>query len=672
MSSKAEPWILGINTSHHNGSMCLLKGTQIIVAIQEERLTRNKRDALRKPRPLALNYCLEYAGISESDLALIVGCGLASQQKAAEQIREMNLGTPVITISHHLAHAIGGFATSGFSEAAILVVDGAGSADNDLDENELRIVKRASVPNHFRWLEIISLYRASSTDTDIVCLEKHLGDWLAKVPDQIMPRFGSLGSLYDAAAEVIFRDYTSVGKVMGLAPFGEAKIQRCEFFNINDGHFIFRNIGAERFTSLEPWPMNQPEHKILAASVQSALEEALIYLVRHLKKLCPSDNLVYSGGVALNSVANERIVRESGFQSVYFMPASEDSGNAIGAAYYGLWKLSKQNIGKQLAQDALGKEYSSSEINAAIIRTPAVSVCQSSNLISTAADLLAEGKIVGWFQGRSEMGPRALGQRSILCDPRRSNGKDYLNSKVKYREAFRPFAPVILLEEVNNWFEMDGVNSDCPFMLRVCQFRDDKKSLVPAVVHVDGTGRVQTVNKAKNGKYYDLVHAFFKKTGVPILLNTSFNVMGEPIVETPDDALWGLLYTGIDYCFLEDQIVTKEESYCSILDLYPYISALGYEFMTPVFGEQFKVNSLDNSESILFFVKNQWGNFKSIVDYKLFPLLKLVDGTKTGWELLDKLENDKGELNEMSFIQMLGLLRRRSILNFRSMALNSI
>src|SRR5262249_12759843 len=247
------------------------------------------------------------------------------------------------------------------------------------------------------------------------------------------------------------------------------------------------------------------------------------------------------------------------FRNIYIIPSAEDSGPAIGAAYYGLWQLTGKNTRRRLLHDAVGRVYSQSEILEAVRETPAVELVDSSDVIRDAADLLIEGKILGWFQGRSELGPRALGQRSIICDPRRPDGKEVLNERVKHREAFRPFALVVLLDEAENWFELDGVRPDSEFMLRVCQFKEDKKALVPAVVHVDGTGRIQTACKEANGPFFDLIVKFCEKTGVPIVLNTSFNIMGMPIIETPLDALLCLLSTGIDYCVLGNSIVKKRD-----------------------------------------------------------------------------------------------------------------
>ena len=236
------------------------------------------------------------------------------------------------------------------------------------------------------------------------------------------------------------------GKVMGLAPLGFPEIPVDAFFEINQGNFYFRNALPEKFAHNDRWPLRGDEYMNLAASVQIALEEALLCLIGRLRKLQSSQNLCYAGGVALNSVANERIVRRSGFQRVHITPAAEDSGAAIGAAYYALWRVTGQNSRRKMAHDAHGQPYSTGTISGAVKNATGIRSVLSTDPIADAADLLCEGKIVGWFDGRSEIGPRALGQRSILCDPRRASHKDLLNRKVKKRESFRPFAPAILRE----------------------------------------------------------------------------------------------------------------------------------------------------------------------------------------------------------------------------------
>ena len=560
LTVKGRPWILGISASH-NGSACLLRGDEIVVAIQEERLSHFKRHRIYGQGPSqSIVYCLNYAGIQPSELSLIVLC---VQGRATDKLHDITLdpflnvvthGVPTITIPHHYGHAVSVFAASGFAESAVLIVDGAGSPATDFTSDELKVLNGNSQDS---W-ETISLYHASGTS--VVPLEKHAvdrGAWLL-TRDGEMATFGSLGGIFSAAALQIFGEVAEAGKVMGLAPYGKPEFPTSEFFDITNGRFHFKDTVSQRFRHAERWPNRKDEYENLAASVQSALEDALLYLVKHLRELSSSDNLCYAGGVALNSVANERIIRESGFKNIYIMAAAEDSGTAIGAAYHGLWRLTQHNSRRPILHDAPGRIYTSADVAAAINGTENVRVVNSADTISDAVELLCDGKIIGWFDGGSELGPRALGQRSILCDPRLPEAKDTLNRRVKMREPFRPFAPAVLLEEASNWFEFDGTPHESPFMLRVVDVKPEKRNAVPAIVHVDGTGRLQTLTRENNGRFYDLVEKFYQKTGVPILLNTSFNRMGQPIIETPADAIACLMSTGLDCCVFEDRIVLKK------------------------------------------------------------------------------------------------------------------
>lgn len=553
-------WILGLSASH-NGAVCLLKDDELVVAVQEERLSRVKRARIYGAEPSrALAYCLDYAGITADDLSLVVLC-LQGRMRDARHAVESNPAlrrtrgrVPILRIPHHLGHAFSAFATSGFGDAAILVVDGAGSPFEDLTEGERALVRN---PVEDGW-ETISLYSAS--ETSIAPLEKHLverGAWF-KPRDGGMPGFGSLGGMFSSVAEQVFAEPSDAGKVMGLAPYGAVTIPAQAFFKTEDGSFRFLDDVPEMFTHSERWPARSEEYRNLSASVQAALEVAILHLTGRLRELCGSQNLCYAGGVALNSVANERIIRESGFRAVHIPPAAEDSGPAIGAAYYGLWHLTGHNSRRRWVHDACGRSYSRQVVSAAVAKyTTRVSEQRPDDVIAEAVERLCAGQIIGWFDGGSELGPRALGQRSILCDPRRPAAKEILNLRVKRREPFRPFAPVVPLEDVEEWFELDGAPRESPFMLRVCEFKEGQAARVPAVVHVDGTGRVQTVTQEANGRFYDLVKKFGEATGVPIILNTSFNVMGEPIVETPEDALACLLDSGLDCCVFEDRIVVK-------------------------------------------------------------------------------------------------------------------
>ena len=560
MGDFRQPWILGISASH-NGSACLLKGDRIVVAIQEERLSKFRRNRIYgATASRAVAYCLNYAGIEPDDLSLVVLC---IQGRARDEVHDLRREPflnvvankiPTISIPHHYGHALSVFATSGFAESAVLIVDGAGSPVCDFTPEELSVTNENAADS---W-ETISLYYASGTT--IVPLEKHVierGAWLV-MHDGEMPSFGSLGGMFSAAAQQIFGELAEAGKVMGLAPYGHAEFSTSDFFEVVNGRFHFKDTMPLRYRYHERWPNRASEYEALAGSVQSALEEAVLYLVQHIRELCSSDNLCYAGGVALNSVANERIIRESGFKNVYIMPAAEDSGTSIGAAYYGLWRLTQYNSQRPILHDAPGRSYSSEDVSTVLSSREDVRVVYPADVLSDAVELLCDGKIIGWFDGGSELGPRALGQRSILCDPRRPDAKETLNRRVKMREAFRPFAPAVLLEEAAQWFEFGDTSTESPFMLRVVEVNRERKDEVPAIVHVDGTGRVQTLTHANNGRFYELVKKFHEKTGVPILLNTSFNRMGQPIIETPADAIECLLSTGLDCCVFEDRMVFKK------------------------------------------------------------------------------------------------------------------
>ena len=335
-------------------------------------------------------------------------------------------------------------------------------------------------------------------------------------------------------------------------------------------------------------------------------------------------------------------------------------GCAIGAAYHGLWHLTGTYAPRAHERDGYGTTYEASEISAAIDQTPSVITQDTSDAVSAAADLLVDNKIIAWFSGPSELGPRALGQRSILCDPRQPDAKEKLNARVKHREAFRPFAPVILLEEVGNWFDVDGVDPESPFMLRVMNFRDDKRDLLPAVEHVDGTGRVQTVSKAINGAYYDLVREFGNRTGVPILVNTSLNVMGEPIVETPEDALWCLLLTQLDACVFDGAVVTKKPGYHSLADLYPYLLVGPGDVRRPPSGV-----------GMHFAVTTPWGpHVFGLGDEQTVAILDLLlagamDGKTRADEVFERLRGKLGPLPDTDLIRLFAQLRRWRVISFR-------
>lgn len=645
MKPVARPWVLGLSASH-NGSACLLHGDELVVAVQEERLTGVKRARVHGAEPaLCVEYCLREAGITPKDLAMVAiavqGFHSAPEHDLAlnPQLRVVHHGVPTLAVPHHLAHAASAYATSGFRDAAVLVVDGAGSPHDDLPREE-----RAVSLDRKGW-EWCSTYDARGVR--IAPVEKHLTEHFLAPVEVGMPRFGSLGGIFSACAQQIFGEASEAGKVMGLAPYGRPSFAPADFFALRkDGRFAFSDAVPARFAHDERWPAHQQAYQDLAAAAQGALEEALLHLARRLRKNSRSKNLCYAGGVALNSVANERLVREAGFENVFVIPPAEDSGPSIGAAYLALWKLTRKARPRAMLHDALGAAYSNEACEAAIAATPVVARAQG-DVVERTVDLLADGKIVGWFQGRSELGPRALGQRSILCDPRRPDGKETLNRRVKHREPFRPFAPAILLEEAHRWFDTGGFRVENPFMLRVWSFLPDQMARVPAVAHVDGTGRTQTLTAAANGRFHALVSAFHRRTGVPILLNTSFNVMGEPIVETPEDALFCLLATGLDACVLEDHLVLKPPSFQSVLDLTP--RPLAYDLAV-------------HREWLEARVETRWGPAKHVMSSGYLPLLERIDGHTSGRALLEALAKDGFAPEENRLIRALGSLRRAGLI----------
>lgn len=676
------PWVLGIASSH-NGGACLLHGSRLVVAIQEERLLRKKRAAHPGAYPsLAVAYCFEAARIKPEELDAVVLCASDSSQKDTEdvylnpQLRAARNNIKVSIIPHHLGHAIAVYALSGIEITNILVIDGSGSPWNELTKEEIDVIipgdmEAATRPGRQTPRETISLY--SACHGVIQPLEKHIASnpTLLQEPSGMLG-FQSLGDMFGVVGHQIFGSFfDGPGKVMGLAPHGKARIPASEFYHIMGRRLEFQTLASRRFPYQERWPNHMQEYKDLAASVQRALEDAVLHICRGFP--CGS-NLCYAGGVALNSVANERIVREAGFKKVFIMPAAEDSGTAIGAAYYGLWHLCGYRTAPAQELDDSGRKYSGTDIAAVLDRTPGIQVSQPTDLIEEVADLLAQGKIVGWFQGGSELGPRSLGQRSILCDPRKPDMKDILNSRVKFRENFRPFAPMIRQEDVCDWFDVDPVSAYSPFMLRVMPFIESKKHLVPGVVHVDGTGRVQTVAGDAAPMLHQLLTAFHDKTGVPILLNTSFNVAGEPIVETPRDALSCFLFTGMDHCVLGEYLVSKPHDLDIVLDfplsLLSRWAALssdsrngGVQFTVPPFDEtQQWVESMHASRAeyldmlihrhtqprLKVITRTPWGRVLHSLPGRSGQIFQLVDGRRTGraiYSHLSAFEQSNGHHN---------------------------
>lgn len=497
----SDPWVLGLAASH-GGAACLMRGHRIVCAIQEERLTRVKHAPLAPAREFrALDYLLDAAGITVDDLDLVVCCPLQSPRGASDVSRHPRLSArPHAVISHHLGHAISAYACSGFADATVIVIDGMGSRLECLSDAERDV---AIGPGG---REVMSIYRAFGHT--VLPVEKHLGTQ-------------SLGTMYQNAAEQVFGSWHDAGKLMGLAAYGTVRWPLSAFVEFDE-------------TRLRVRPdVVTDNHRDLAASVQAALEAGVGWLVHRARSLAPSPRLCYAGGVALNLPANERHLMRSGFDDVFIQPAAEDAGTAIGAAYYGVWQLTGTHEPQRMDDDGWGRRYG--EV--------------AGHAIDRVADLVAAHRLVGWFEGRAEFGPRALGHRSILANPCRAETKAALD-RAKQREPFRPYAPAVLAPHAVDWFDTHGRPVDSPFMLRAVPFRVDQRPRVPVVVHVDGTGRLQTVTP-DGGPFGALIDAVCQRTGVPMVVNTSFNERGQPIVETPGEALAAARRMGLDACVID-------------------------------------------------------------------------------------------------------------------------
>lgn len=552
--------ILGLHAAGHDTGACLIAGGKIR-CISEERLSRKKHDG-RFPDASIL-YVLEDAGLSGlNDVELVVvDCIDNAAQRSLEEIKKRGYRGRLVPIRHHDAHAASAFFASPFEDAAVLVADGYGSWGKD--------VRPGEAPHYLHTLqdamiEVQSLYRG--TENELTLLRRTV----------TTDKYGmGIGTFYEFATLYLGFGGLEAGKVMGLSAYGNGN------GNAPFKKEIFTNFGGELLIETGKRKFDAPEHRgyfgrkffdgipprkpadplkkghaAIASFVQHQTEDAMLRLTKNLRALTRSQNLCIAGGVALNCLANRVILDESGFKNVFIQPASSDTGIPLGCALYGYHVLCKMPRKFFMKHAFLGRKYSDSHIESILKNCSGVRFERRKNLFACAARLLSEGKIIGWFEEKSELGPRALGHRSILADSRAAKMKEKLNRDVKRREPFRPYAPAVLEEYADKYFDLP-VKS--PFMLFSARVREDKKNVIPAVTHVDGTARVQTVNKKENPQFYGLILEFYRITGVPMVLNTSFNMAGKPIVETPEDALNCFLTTNMDALVMEDFFIEKKK-----------------------------------------------------------------------------------------------------------------
>tara|TARA_B100001057_G_C22871553_1_gene959223 strand:- start:11106 stop:12950 length:1845 start_codon:yes stop_codon:yes gene_type:complete len=604
-------YILGISAFYHDSAACLIENGVIVAAAQEERFSRIKHDASFPKN--AINFCLSKSNISKDQLSFVVfyekpflkferlletylafaprgfKSFLASMQVwLKEKIFQKkiiidslndtfeckeNWNNKLLFSTHHLSHAASAFFPSSFDEAAILTLDGVGEWTTTSIyygyKNKIELIKEIKFPH-------------------------------------------SLGLLYSAFTYYLgFKVNSGEYKVMGLAPYGEPKyydlilkrlihVADDGSFQLNMNYFNFATgltMTNNKFNELFEGPPRSSETKItqremdLAASIQKVIEYIIVKIAKYIKKTTGQNRLCLSGGVALNCVANGLLIKENIFEDIWIQPAAGDAGGALGAALSAWYLHLKKNRKPNHKTDGmfgalLGPEYLDIEIEKSLIKCGANFTKLSYNqMIDKVSNELSNESAVGWMQGRMEFGPRALGSRSIIADPRSKKMQKQLNLKVKFRESFRPFAPSIIKSELNNWFDL---KKDSPYMLLVADVKKEKllkvpknykqlfgieklniaRSLIPAVTHVDLSARVQTVDENINKAYYDVINAFAKKTGCPILVNTSFNVRGEPIICSPEDAFRCFMGTDLDILVIGNYFLTKKEQNKDLLTNY--------------------------------------------------------------------------------------------------------
>ncbi len=560
-------YVLGTGLSH-DGSSCLLKDGIVVCAIEKERLTRKKHDGGNDA--LTVQYCLDAAGITVNDLSLVVQAANFEKDEIQKHLYRgkrlfaQDCAVPFVSISHHLAHAYSAIGTSPFSESNVLIIDGCGSPYHQCDD-----LFGAEVPPidvlHSYVAEKDSFYFFSGDKLGAIYKDfSEMGG--AAVPSNLrMPTTRhSIGGLYSLVSQYVFGNMDDAGKLMGLAPYGSAASINKPIFTLTGGRAFVNDSIADVLqqpsVGYEDFKARFAHFADIAAWAQKKVEEAIIYLVAERQKLHPHPNLCYAGGVALNAVANSRILRETGVERLYMAPAAADNGLSLGCAYYGWLAVLQQERVPHNGSTYLGKTYGSDEVKLSIsefiAEHPQIEVSYEwvEDIAGEAARLLAEGKVMGWYQGSAEFGPRALGNRSILADGRKKGVRTFINRDIKFREDFRPFAPSVMAEDVGDYFEY-GYES--PYMILVDKIKDKYKDTYEEVVHVNGSARVQTVTQQSNPLYYSLLQHFKQETGWGILVNTSLNRRGMPIVETPAEALSLFYETKMDVMVIHQFVFTK-------------------------------------------------------------------------------------------------------------------
>jgi len=565
--------ILGISAFDHDSAAALVRDGEIIAAAQEERFSRKKNDSSFPEK--SINFCLEYANIKIDDIDAI-----AFYESSSSEIKNRFPGKKIYFVKHNFSHAASAFFPSPFKQAAVVTLDGEGDG---ISQSLFLVDSNHQIP----------LSRGAPDSS------AHRGGGCSLLIEHSFPH--SIGYLYSAFTQFLgFRVGFGEYKLMGLAPYGKPKFVDLIFDRIvklhDDGNFTLnmdcfdfsgkRSLTTEKFVKLFKRAPRKPDSDLsqsdadIAKSIQTAVEKIIIKIADNAHKITGCENLCLAGGVALNCVANGKLLKESIFKNIWVQPAAGDAGGAIGSALYVWHEIFSNEKNADIKNDKmggalLGPDFSDDYIKKFIKENKIIAERFDDNTLSTKiAGLIDKQKIIGLFHGRMEFGPRALGNRSIIADARSPEMQTILNKKIKCRESFRPFAPACLLERAGDYFES---NIPSPYMLFVTRLKEELRipqtcnnqkfekrvrevrSNLPAITHVDYSARVQTVDSKTNPFFYQIIKAFEQRTGCGVVINTSFNFRDEPIVCTPEDAYRCFKRTGIDYLVLGNYLISSEE-----------------------------------------------------------------------------------------------------------------
>jgi len=559
-------YILGTGLSH-NGSAVLLKNGRVCVAIEKERISRVKHDGGNDT--LAIEYCLKAEGIELDDIELVVQCAnfdIPSRDSFSGQRPFAFSKLPkIVDISHHLAHAYSAVGTSPFSSCAVMVIDGCGSPLSQF--LTMRPEQKEYVDSHYLDMNEMICEKDSFYHFDGQKLTPLLKDFSQMAGVDQLSRSGpttqhSIGGFYASVSRYVFGNMDDVGKLMGLAPFGTLGVIDAEAFEFIDGKLYqkkdWKSDFARPSTGYEYFKNDFAYYANVARWAQDQVEKAVQTCIENRLEQFPHTQLCYTGGVALNAVANAKLLENGVVDELYLEPAAGDNGLALGCAYYGWLEYLKMPHVVHDGSTCFGKSYAD-EIAECVEKLDSqkfksTQYSEDDELMEFCAEQLNAGKTIAWFQSGSEFGPRSLGRRSILAHPGIPHLKNHINGNIKFREDFRPFAPAVLKEYAQEYF-VSGRPS--PYMILVDKTKPEYLEQLSNVTHVDGTARVQTVDSTWNARFARLIKAFHKKSGLAVVLNTSMNRKGMPMVETPEHAIALFEETALDVLVLENTVIEK-------------------------------------------------------------------------------------------------------------------